>query len=405
MLRAPLIGLSALTINPMRTVLSTLGIIIGVGALVAILALGDGLERFSREQIESTTDLQTVTVSVPTNDRIDGILVRRDSVTVFSRSDLESLRARIGGLANAYRVLTGSTSIRPPDSTREVGVLVRAVDVDAPVEESAAILYGGVDDWRSHRDSTSAVLSRATAEVLFPGASSAAPGQPIGLADRTLLVAAVLDGDPAERPLQVFVPLVPSSVAWLGATGRVPEILLTASRIEDVETVVRETGTWSRERFPEAGINVRSSLARVGQASRALLVFKLGLGSIAAISLLVGGIGIMNILLASVSERTREIGIRKSVGARDGDIRRQFLAESVAITCVGSVIGILFGMAGAVTATAVIRSITDAPIQATFTWPSILVAAGTAVCVGMVFGTYPARKAGRMSPIDAIRHE
>jgi putative ABC transport system permease protein len=159
------------------------------------------------------------------------------------------------------------------------------------------------------------------------------------------------------------------------------------------------------ERYPGDLVRVQSNRARVDQVSRGLLVFKLGLASIAAISLLVGGIGIMNILLASVSERTREIGIRKSAGARARDIRMQFLAESVAISGLGSLVGVVVGMGGALVATGLIRQITDAPVHAAFTWQSIVVACAAAILVGLVFGTYPARKASRLSPIDAIRHE
>ena len=136
-----------------------------------------------------------------------------------------------------------------------------------------------------------------------------------------------------------------------------------------------------------------------------MLVFKLVMGAIAGISLLVGGIGIMNILLASVAERTREIGIRKAAGARQRHVLLQFLAESVAITGIGSVLGVILGLAGAFGITAGIRHLTDAPLYAAFTWQSVAVAAAAALLVGLVFGTYPARRAARLSPIEASRHE
>ena len=141
------------------------------------------------------------------------------------------------------------------------------------------------------------------------------------------------------------------------------------------------------------------------QARQGMLVFKLVMGAIAGISLLVGGIGIMNILLASVIERTREIGIRKAAGARQRHVLIQFLAEAVVITAAGSVLGVILGLTGAFSITAGIRHFTDAPIYAAFTWPSVAVAAGAALLVGLIFGTYPAKRAARLSPIDAIRHE
>ncbi len=121
--------------------------------------------------------------------------------------------------------------------------------------------------------------------------------------------------------------------------------------------------------------------------------------------MLIGGIGIMNVLLAAVTERTREIGIRKATGARNRDILVQFLAESVAITGVGSVIGAAIGLVVAFAATAVMRSQTQAQLHAAFTWQTVLIAALVSVITGLAFGTYPALRASRLSPIVAMRHE
>jgi putative ABC transport system permease protein len=135
-------------------------------------------------------------------------------------------------------------------------------------------------------------------------------------------------------------------------------------------------------------------------------VLKAFLGALAGISMLVGGVGIMNIMLASVTERTREIGIRKAMGARERDIRLQFLAEAVVVSFVGSGAGVAVGMLLSVLVVAGLRAFTPATDIGFVISPwTVALAAGIAVAIGLAFGTYPARRAGRLSPIDAIRHE
>jgi putative ABC transport system permease protein len=152
-------------------------------------------------------------------------------------------------------------------------------------------------------------------------------------------------------------------------------------------------------------VNISANSARVEQLTQALLVFKILMGAITGVSLLVGGIGIMNVLLASVAERTREIGIRKAAGARNRDILTQFLAEAVAITGAGAALGVLLGLGIAFLAAAIMRSQTQAPVHAAITASTVLVAAFASIFVGLTFGLYPALRASRLSPIDAIRHE
>ena len=141
------------------------------------------------------------------------------------------------------------------------------------------------------------------------------------------------------------------------------------------------------------------------QVSKGFLLFRIVMGLIVGISVLVGGIGVMNVLLISVTERTSEIGIRKALGANKNDIMRLFLSESITVSLFGSLLGLTFGVLGTMVFIPIIKAITKVPFQAAYTWNTLLVIMIIAILVGVIFGTYPAMKAARLDPVDAIRRE
>jgi putative ABC transport system permease protein len=260
-------------------------------------------------------------------------------------------------------------------------------------------------------DAPVVVVSHATAKALSrPGQQPGALlGETLRLRGTALRVIGISAPDERDAgTLTVFVPLgLGEAVMGPGEAARPRTLVLKARKVEDVDAVRAAAGTWLGERYGrwETRFEVSTDRARSAQMKQAFLLFKLFMGAITAISLLVGGIGIMNVLLASVTERTREIGIRKAVGARRRDIVLQFLSESVAITGSGSLIGLVIGVAAAFGITAAMRASLEAPIHAGLSLSTLLVAAASAVVVGLSFGTYPAIRASRLSPIDAIRHE
>jgi putative ABC transport system permease protein len=400
------VSLDTLRLNPLRSVLSTLGVIIGVASLVAVLSLGDGMERSARQRIEMTTDLQSVGIESRMQEDIDGqSFALRDTVSLTG-ADLDAVQ-RLPLVGSATLVARGGVEVRSRDSTKRRMAALLAVSPGFAKIRPANLVAGR---FLSGADIAAgvAVISRRLSQDLAGARAEDALGDTVLVNGRATVVVGVISGElGASRGL--FVPFAPGLDTSLRVNAlRYPSLVVRAARVEDVAAVERSVRTYLAASHPASkrAFAVQTSQARAREASQGILIFKLLMGAITGISLIVGGIGIMNVLLASVTERTREIGIRKTTGARHRDILLQFLAESVAITGIGSLIGIVLGLGGAFGVTALIRRFAEAGfIQATFSWGSVLVAALLSVLIGVAFGTYPALRAARLSPIEAIRHE
>ena len=180
---------------------------------------------------------------------------------------------------------------------------------------------------------------------------------------------------------------------------------MQAPDVDAVEPLKAIATRWSTARYADGVTVAATGLQRLRDVAQGILLFKLLMGAFTAIALLVGGIGIMNVLLASVLERTREIGVRRAVGARRRDIVAQFLAESVAISGTGSLLGLALGLGGAFAFTAVMRARSEALIYAAVTPQTVAASLAAALVIGVVFGLYPAFRASRLPPVDAIRAE
>lgn len=399
-------------INPLRTVLSTLGVVIGVGSLVAVLCLGDGMERAARSEIERTTDVQTVGINARTSERVDGQTFAIRDYPIFTRSDASAARS-ISGAAEVTLMTQGRTVVDLPETgkrrqTTVTGTLSRA-DVFHHMKFAEGRFF---TDAEVVRGSRVIVVSNKLAQDLMAGRDpELLVGREVRVNGQPCTVIGVLEPYAGEKDgsQAAWVPFEAASVVLPQTSSPRPTtILLRAARVEDVGALEAETIGWVAEHFGAQSklTIVETSKARIAQAMQGIQMFKLFMGAITGISLIVGGIGIMNVLLASVSERTREIGIRKAMGARRRDILLQFLAESVAVAGTGSIVGIVLGLAVAFGMTAIIRAQSQAQfLSASFSMSTLLVAAMAPVLVGLVFGTYPARRAARLSPIDAIRHE
>jgi len=393
--------------NPLRTFLSTLGIIIGVASLVAVLSLGDGMQQFVRTQVGETTDLQVMSVSPRTAREVDGSTIPRPDTVRFSPGDVQALRA----ILQAPAVL-GLT--QPGIALVSVGGVQRAITLVGTTPSLFSIQNVAVASGRAFTDAESdarvILLSRkATKDLVGAGKPPIAIGDSLMLRGVNLAVIGILGGNQTDKIITAVVP-VSAMRAITETIGReaLASIIVRANRFDDVAVTRTAVDKWLAATYGATWKDrtvVTNRADRVAQVQQGMLLFKLFMGAITGISLLVGGIGVMNVLLAAVAERTREIGVRRAVGAARGHILAQFLAESVTISGVGSVAGIALGLIGSYGITAILRANTKAQIYAGVSVSTVFVAVAATVVVGLAFGLYPALRASRLSPIDAIRHE
>jgi len=400
-------ALRALRRNPLRSALTTLGIVIGVAAVIAMVSVGRGAESAVQAQIDSLgTNLLMV---VPGATTAAGVRSGWGGVSTLTAADAEALREAVPGLAAV-------TYFR-----REVAQVVAGEKNWATAVQGTPPSYFDVRPWAvasgsgyDERDEAAAnrvaLLGRTVVDQVF-GPGQDPVGATIRIRDVPFRVVGVLESVGQtmwgqDQDDVIFIPFRTAERRVMGAEmiGRVDMIQASALRAEDMESIEEQMNAVLRQRHrilpgQEDDFTVRS-MEEFARASRmASQVMNNLLLAVASISLLVGGIGIMNILLVSVTERTREIGIRMAVGAKSRHILLQFLVEAVALAAVGGLLGIILGIGAA----ALIGSLAGWPILLA---PDAIVGALLfAAAVGVFFGFYPARKAARLDPIVALRWE
>ena len=400
------IALRALLVNKMRSALTMLGIIIGVGAVIAMIAVGSGAQSRIAEQIASMGSNLIMIMSGSSTS--GGMRFGAGTVPTLTADDAKAIQTEIPGVKYTAPSINGVAQVVYGNqnwSTIIIGTTPEVIDIrDWPVASGRPFTQQDVDG-----ATKVCLLGRTVAENLFGGIDPV--GQIVRIKKVPFNVVGVLASKGQSTWGQdqddiIFVPLTIAQKQLFGMQfpGMVRTIAVQARGPEVMEEVEEQITDLLRQRHriqpsQENDFSVRNLTEVMSSAEQSAKVMSLLLGAIASISLIVGGIGIMNIMLVSVTERTREIGIRIAVGAKGKDILLQFLIESLVLSLIGGTLGIGIGMAG----TLVLSSFTQWPVL--FSIKAILLSFVFSGSVGVFFGFYPARKASLLNPIEALRYE
>lgn len=388
------LALSAIFRNRMRSFLTVLGIVIGVFSVIILVALVSGLQTFITAQISGLGS--NVMFVLP--GKISGTtgpgesvnrLVLKDATTLAS-----SLKDEAEVTAAVQRVTTIKYGNRSSKNTSVLGTLANMPDV---------LQYYDIEKGRFFNDSEAdsgrrvAVIGSTVKDALF--GKSEALNKTIEISNLKYKVVGILGKKGAsfgvDQDNTAIIPLITAQKQF--GFENVNAIYLSAKNPESVSKVQKKAQEILAKRLTEDDFTIMTSEQTLATISQITGVLTIALGGIAAISLLVGGIGVMNIMLVSVTERTREIGLRKALGAKSRDIRNQFLIEALTLSGVGGILGILLGIAAAL--------IANIFITTTVTWWSVALSFGFSMLVGVVFGVTPAIRASRLDPIQALRYE
>ncbi len=403
------IALKALTVNKLRAGLTMLGIIIGVGAVITLLSVGEGVQAYITQQFQSigTNLFFVIPGSMSGELNRPAYLTIRD-VAALLDPELAPDVLRVSPVVQGG----GQLSIPGRDKSTEVRGVTPEYTAVRDWQPDVGQFFTDADNQSQARV---VVLGKIVAESLFP--DNPRPLDEIvrinGVPFRVIGVMAERGGSSfGSEDDCVIIPLNTALARIFPrrtpqGEPRVSAIYVQAITGDRIEAAITEVSAILRDRHRIApgeldDFSIISQSDLIGTFEQITGVLTVFLGAIAGISLLVGGIGIMNIMLVSVTERTREIGLRKAVGARKHDILAQFLSEAVVLSMAGGFIGIALGTSGALLISQLLR---DEGFAAVITADAVLLATLFSAAVGLFFGIYPAQRAASLNPIDALRYE
>ncbi len=400
------IAVNALKTNKMRSALTMLGVIIGVGAVIAMLAVGTGASQRISAQIESIGS--NLLIIMPGSTTSGGVRMGAGTQPTLTLGDADSIKKDCPTVIYVAPVLSGVSQVIYAHLNWSTTVQGTTTDILAlrnwPVASGRAFTQQDV------KSATKVcLLGQTVVDSLFGNQDPV--GQSVRIKNIPFKVLGVLSikGQSAvgqDQDDTVFIPVTTAQKRLFGTLfpGMVRTIMVEAKSLEEMDAAQRQITALIRQRHhlgqkQDSDFSIRNLTQFMEAAEQSARVMTLLLGAIASVSLLVGGIGIMNIMLVSVTERTREIGIRMAVGAKTKAIRTQFIAEALTLSMIGGISGIIAGVA-------VSKIISALAGWSTLISPfSIILAFGFSAIVGIFFGYYPAYKASLLDPILALRYE
>lgn len=387
-------AITAIFANRLRSSLTILGIVIGVTSVIILVSIVSGLKTFITSQIEGLGSnlIFVIPGRVGGARSPGGVQVNRLVLT-----DATNLRNKLSEDADVSAVVQRNATLKYANKL-DRGVSVFGVEANYPklisikLKEGRFFTTPEAESGKKIAVIGTSVVSTLLGDQRAMGKTIDVSGikyQVLGVAQKRGSIFGI------DQDNSVLIPL-PAAQRQFGI-DRLNTIYISAKRPSDVKAVQSAAARVLKKRLSEDEFSVLTQEQALSTISQVTSVLTLALGGISAISLVVGGVGIMNIMLVSVTERTREIGLRKALGARPKDIRNQFLIEAVALSLAGGILGVVFGI--------LLSLVINQFIQTSITWWSVMLSLGVSMLVGVIFGVAPALRASRLDPIQALRYE